>query len=148
MIKNKDITPILSVLLFFDKDSRLEKGGLLTEEISLGLRRHLQKIRKEILAHHESINKDIEEVFDTISKKAIVSLPTEITEAQYKDDKSEHHAAYLEAINVLQVEQSKEVDELLEEEFKLTSQPASLELILKINTKANYDLDMIEKFAQ
>lgn len=103
-LKNKDIEPVLITLMVF-KDEK-PAGGLLTENITLGLRRKLQKIRTEILKKYEEFKKDLED-------------------AQKEGEK----------------------EELLEEEFEISCEPASMALIENIQTANNYDMDVVEKFA-
>lgn len=59
---NSDIVPILSTLLVYDPEAKKEVGGLLTENLSLGLKRRLQKIRSDTLKHYEQLVKDEKEV--------------------------------------------------------------------------------------
>jgi hypothetical protein len=61
-IKNSDVTPILLTLLLYKEGK--EFSGLLLENITLSLKRRLQKIRKDLLAKSEELQKDFEEVKD------------------------------------------------------------------------------------
>ena len=111
-LQNKDIVPILGTLILYKSESDpTPVGGLLTEEVSLGLKRKLQKIRDAILKKYEELQKDAKEL-------------------EGAEDKE------------------KELTELLEEEFELAVEPASMAMIEAIQTKANYDMAVIEKFAQ
>jgi hypothetical protein len=61
-IKNSEITPLLVTLVTYNKETGAMVGGLLSEKMSLGLRRRLQKIREALLAKHTEFVKDMEEV--------------------------------------------------------------------------------------
>jgi hypothetical protein len=61
-IKNSEITPLLVTLVTYNKETGAMVGGLLSEKMSLGLRRRLQKIREALLAKHSELVKDMEEV--------------------------------------------------------------------------------------
>lgn len=112
-IKKKSIVAILTVIaLFNDKNQIIE--GLLSEDISLGLKRRLQKIRNELLKHYEQLQedlKDIDAIEDSEQKK-------------------------------------KEMDELSAEEVEISQEPVSLAMIEAIQTKANYDWEVIEMIAK
>lgn len=60
--KNSDLFPILITILSFDGDTKQITGGLLTESITLGTKRKLQKLREEIYKHREQFIKDENEV--------------------------------------------------------------------------------------
>lgn len=74
-LKNSEITPILMMLAAYNQKDGSLVGGLLSEKMSLGLRRRLQKIRKSMLEKHEELVKDTEEI-----KK----LPEAEQEAEFK----------------------------------------------------------------
>ena len=61
-LKNSDVTAILLTLLTYKEGK--EFSGLLLENIPLSLKRRLQKIRKDLLAKSEELQKDFEEVKD------------------------------------------------------------------------------------
>lgn len=118
-IKNKYINAVLLTLLFY-RDGQ-EAGGLLTENLSLGVKRKLQKIRKELLPHLEEFEKDGKQILSAFEGK---DTPEDIANKK------------------------KEVDELNEEVVKLTCDHALLSEIEKIETDKNYDFDMIEMIAK
>jgi hypothetical protein len=63
-LKNKEVLPILLEILQFkkvDEGSNVETG-LLTEELTLGTRRRLQRIREELLEKNKEIEKDALEI--------------------------------------------------------------------------------------
>lgn len=61
-IKNSEITPLLITLVTYNRETNAMVGGLLSEKMSLGLRRRLQKIREALLSKHTELVKDMEEV--------------------------------------------------------------------------------------
>lgn len=150
MIKKREINDVLVTLLFYKKEGevQIESGGLLKEEMSLGLRRYLQNIRKELLTHHETLNKDSKEIVDAIKDKAVATLPDSVKKEEYLDEKGEHYAEFIKALEQFQPELEKEINDLLDEAITLIAPPASLDLIMKINTKVNYNFELIEKIAQ
>jgi len=144
-IKKKDVEPILTTLYFVKENKEF---GLLTEEIPMSLRRFLQRIRKELIEVYEELRKDIVEISKEINKKVISQLPSDITEKEYLDPKSEHNKIFSEKRKEFDEEFKKEIELLFNEEFELKSPLASLTMIESINTKINYDFDLIEKIAQ
>ena len=109
-IANKYLEAIaLTIQAFQIKDEQaFPVSGLLHEEISLGLKRKLQKIRTEVLAKLEELEKDKKEVGENVEEMKV----------------------------------------LMEEEVEINQEYASLEMIENINTKFNYDFEVIEKFAK
>lgn len=146
-IKKKEIEPILTTLYFINQKEQKEYG-LLTEDISMSLRRYLQKIRKELISVYDELREDIIEINKNFQKKAIEALPGEIDEKEYLDPKSEHNKTFLDKRKEFEKEQIQEFEKLMNEEFTLKSEKASLEMILAIKTSVNYDIDLIEKIAQ
>jgi hypothetical protein len=59
-LKKKFIIPLLGQLLVY-KDEK-EAGGLLLENLTLGTKRRVQKIRKELLKHYEELQEDIKDI--------------------------------------------------------------------------------------
>lgn len=114
-IKKKFIKPILLMLLSFDAKTQQPVTGILIEEMGLGLKRKVQKIRNELLKHSEELEADGNEISEKLKDK-----PDEI---------------------------QKEFEELLNEEITLTSEPALISEIEKIQTKCNYDFELIEMIA-
>lgn len=74
-LKNSEINQILMLLAQYNAKDGTMVGGLLSEKMTLGLRRRLQKIRAAILVKHEELVKDAEEI-----KK----LPEAEQEAEFK----------------------------------------------------------------
>jgi len=62
ILENKFVLPLLLEILSFNPETNKETGGLLTEELTLGTKRRLQKIRAELLKQNEEIRKAIEEI--------------------------------------------------------------------------------------
>lgn len=62
ILENKFVLPILLQILSYDRETDKESGGLLTEEITLGTKRRLQKIRSELLKQNGEIQKAVEEI--------------------------------------------------------------------------------------
>lgn len=73
--KNSEINQILMLLAQYNAKDGTMVGGLLSEKMTLGLRRRLQKIRAAFLVKHEELVKDAEEI-----KK----LPEAEQEAEFK----------------------------------------------------------------
>jgi len=114
-IKKADIERILSIIVLYDGPK--EVAGLLTEEIPLSLKRRLQKIRTELLNHHN----------DLVLQRA------EVSEKFKAEDQKEQ----------LELEMKILHDEPLE----VNQDPVSLAMIEAIKTKANYDFEIIELIA-
>lgn len=111
-IEKKHINNILLTILYFsknDKGQEYEAGGLLKESLGLGVKRKLQKIRKELLTHSQELETDL---------KAVEGAKEELRQGE---------------INVL-----------LSETVELTSEPALLSEIEKVETKNNYNFEYIE----
>jgi hypothetical protein len=117
-IKNRDIEPILLTLAAYDSKTQQPVSGLLFEDISLGLKRRLQKLSKDLVKQHDEF----------------IAFKAEIDE-KFKNDKGS-------------AEYQKEIDEFLSEEVEINQEPVSLEMIEKIQSKFNYDFEIIEKFAK
>lgn len=60
-LKKRDLTNTLLALAGFNKEGKMIQG-LLTEKVSLGLKRKLQKIHKEAATHYEEFQKHLAEV--------------------------------------------------------------------------------------
>lgn len=119
-IKKSELTSVLLTISAYDKDGKMI-GGLLLENVSLGLKRRLQKIHTEAMTHYAQFEKDL-------------------AEAEKKDEEFEN-------LNPQGVK-NKEVNELLKEVVKLQSEKASLALIDGIVSENIYDSTLIEKFAE
>ncbi len=77
-IKKKNINLILLTILTFDNTGKAT-SGLLTEEMSLGTKRKLQKIRNELLKLSTELNTDHQEVINKTKGNA-VELDKEVNE--------------------------------------------------------------------
>lgn len=109
--KNSELYSVLSQLMLVDSKTSKMVGGLLSEEMTLGLRRRLQKIQKAFLVPYEEFQKDLEPIM-------------KMEDGEAKD---------------------AEFKKLLEEERNVDFEPASMEMIEKIDTKANYDMALLER---
>jgi hypothetical protein len=123
IIKKQHINPLLLTLLFYNKKKNeggeeitTEGGGLLTEKMGLGAKRKLQKVRKELLTHLETLKEEEQQVRKEYS-------------GETEEDKIK-----LEA----------ELTALFLEEIKLTSEAVKICEIEKIETEKNYDFELIE----
>lgn len=112
-IKKQHINELLLTLSSYDPKNGLPLGGLLFEELGLGIKRKLQKIRKELLIHGEDLNIDLKAVQESES-----------------------------------TDKEQEIKELMEEEVTLTADFAMISEIEKLETKNNYDFDLIELIAK
>lgn len=117
MIKKYQIELILLQLQTVDREQEKVLYGLLYEDLSLGVKRKLQKIFKELIGHHTELQKDLADI-----------------EVEYKDKDT------LED----RVKKSADIKELKEEEIELKAEPALLSEIEKVSSKFNYDFDLIE----
>jgi len=61
-IQKKFIVPILLMLQSFDQKTGASISGLLNEEMGLGVKRKLHKIRKELLTHQAELQEDAKEI--------------------------------------------------------------------------------------
>jgi len=61
-IKKEFINPLLLTLASYDEKTGMPVAGILFEEISLGLKRKLQKIHKELLQHSSDLENDSKEI--------------------------------------------------------------------------------------
>ena len=61
-ISKEFINPLALTLASYDEKTGVPVGGLLFEEISLGLKRKLQKIHRELLEHSTQLQKDSDEI--------------------------------------------------------------------------------------
>jgi HEAT repeat protein len=69
VIKKRFILPILLTIHSYNKDTGAPLSGLLFENISLGLKRRLQKISKELLDHDKQVKEDATEVLTKFKDK-------------------------------------------------------------------------------
>jgi len=60
-LKKRDLTPTLLTLAGYNKEGKMVQG-LLTEKVTLGLKRRLQKIHTEASKHYEEFQKNLAEV--------------------------------------------------------------------------------------
>lgn len=82
-IKKSKIVPILEVLLWFNPETKQPVSGLLTEKISMSLRRRLQRIRVDVLAEFKKLGLDEKELNESftgeeLSKEIAILLDEEI----------------------------------------------------------------------
>jgi len=139
-IKKRNITDILLTILWFSADksgNETPGGGLLTEDTGLGLKRKLQKIRKDLLSEQDQLKKDKGEVSKSFTDKMFVANEGETLNEEQQ------------ALNAGLVSQMEsEMNILLNEEIAINAEYASLSEIEKIQTKASYDFELIEMIAQ
>lgn len=60
--KNSELSPALMQLMAFDSKTGSVVSGLLTEKLTLGTKRKLQKIQTKLLDHYKEYVKHIEEI--------------------------------------------------------------------------------------
>lgn len=115
-IKKLYINDILLQIHTFNAESQKPVSGLLEENIGMGLRRKLQKIRKELLTASAELQEQINELKD-----------------RFKDDHEQLNKEWLV---------------LCEEEVTLNAEYAMISEIDKIESKTNYNSDLIEMIAR
>lgn len=129
MFKNSELEAILINISLYSsyKEGEIQKmiSGLLMEDLSLGVKRRLQKIHKKV---YESYKEFLED-FKRIQENCKIG-EDEKKEPVYNEEKLK-----------------KEVQELLDEVVKIDVEPVQLSLIENISTVHNYNFDIIEKFA-
>lgn len=136
-LQNKDLEPLaLQLQSFGMKNGNLVPiFGLLHEDITLGMKRRLQKIRKAVVEHLKSLESDQKE----IREKFPVKLPAKGKELSKK-------AVSENAEN--KKKQDAEMEILLNEMVKIDLDKVSLEMVENIKTEVNYDFDLLEKIAE
>jgi hypothetical protein len=117
--KNFELSQSLIQIEAFDSKTGQVISGLLTEKISLGLKRKLQKIQGALIEKYKEYQKNIEGVE---------------AEAKLND--------WDEATK------TKEFIELAEEEVTIDLDHADIKFIEAIETSHNYSFALIEKFAK
>lgn len=60
--KNSEVVGVLIMLASYDQKTGAIVGGLLSEKMSLGLRRRLQKIRNAFLEKHKELTEDLKPI--------------------------------------------------------------------------------------
>jgi len=100
-------------------------GGLLTENITLGTKRKLQKIHKKVEEFYKELIEDVKKI-----KEACKIGENDKKEPVFDEEKLK-----------------KEIEEILEEKVKLDIEPIQISFIEAISTSNNYNFDIIEKFA-
>lgn len=60
-IKKSQVVPLLSNIAMYSKDGQMI-SGLLKEKITLGTKRRLQKIQKQLISEYEQLKKDVEQI--------------------------------------------------------------------------------------
>jgi DNA repair ATPase RecN len=136
-LKNKDLLPLLQILLIFtqpdEKGNSKEIGGLLVLEMKASLKRRLKNIREAIIEKYQRLTKDLEAINKEFEPK-LNSLPS------------------------LNEEYQKEIDTLMDEPVTIAEQLASLAMIEELTFPAtcevegiavsyNFDWKLIEKIA-
>lgn len=136
-LQNKDLEPLaLQLQSFGMKNGNLVPiFGLLHEDITLGMKRRLQKIRKAVVEHLKSLESDQKE----IREKFPVKQPAKGKELSKKEvsENAENKK-----------KQDAEMEILLSEVVKIDLDKVSLEMVENIKTEVNYDFDLLEKIAE
>ena len=118
-----------------EKKQTVPVSGLLYENITLGLKRRLQKIRVSVMEHLQQLQADQKEIEQ---KFPIV-----------KPEKDQELTAEQKAQNEENLKKRKEeLEILMNEEVKIDKEKASLSMIEAIQTDNNYDWEIIELFAE
>jgi len=100
-------------------------GGLLSEDLSLGTKRKLQKIHKKVYEVYQEFLEDYKKL-----QEACKTGENDKKEAIYDEEKFK-----------------KEIKELLDETVKIDIEPIQLSFLENVSTKNNYNFEIIEKFA-
>lgn len=137
-LQNKDLEPLaLQLQSFGMKNGNLVPiFGLLHEDITLGMKRRLQKIRKAIVEHLTTLQTDQTEIRD----KFPIKLPAKGKQLLSKKAEQEN------AEN--KKKQDAEMEILLNEVVKIDLDKVSLEMLEIIKTEINYDFELLEKIAE
>lgn len=118
-----------------EKKQTVPVSGLLYENITLGLKRRLQKIREAVMEHMQELQADRKEIDD----KFPVAKP----------EKDKELTAEQKAQNDENIKKRKEEMEiLLDEEVKIDQEKVRLDMIEAIQTDNNYDWQIIELIAE
>lgn len=169
VLKKSELLPtLLQIAAYSNKkeNAGMLVGGLLSENITLGTKRVLQKIHKGIHKEYEQFIKDREEIFKT----PLIKTPLKGAKDQIKetDVTKEGEIDGLEGevdgeVEELTQEQrqkmdeelmkenerlQKELNELLDEEVKILCEKVLISKLLDIQTEANYDFELIEKIGK
>ena len=123
--KNSELEQVLLHISSYDKESQKLVGGLLSENLTLGTKRKLQKVHKPTHKLFEEFVAD----FKTV-QEGCKTGENEKGEPIYDQEKLK-----------------KELQLLLDEEVKVDTEPIQLSQIENISTEKNYNFDIIEKFA-
>lgn len=114
-IKKSELEGILLSIVTFDAKTNKIVGGLLSESVSLGTKRKLQKIHKALVEEYKQLINDVKEI-----------------EEAFKD------APDIDKKNL-------EIKELLDEVIKVEAEPFALSQLDNIVTSNNYDFELLEK---
>jgi len=117
----------------FDKDQK-PVSGILFEDISLGLKRRLQKIHRDLSTHYSEYVKDVNDLKNEVFK--------EDTSKATKKSKEQK-----EAEKALNDKFESELKILDSETVQINHEKVSLSIIEAIQTKHNYDFEVIELIA-
>lgn len=123
--KNSELEQVLLHISTYNKETGKLIGGLLSENLTLGTKRKLQKIHKPTHKLFEEFIEDFKKV-----QEGCKTGENEKGEPIYDQEK-------------LKIE----VQLLLDEEVKVDAEPIQLSQIEGISTENNYNFDIIEKFA-
>lgn len=102
-LKNKEIeSALIQIAGFNDKGQMV--SGLLTENISLGLKRRLQKIHADLVEHYKTLQTDSE----TLKKECedAVKLAKEMEDLNNEEVKIDREFVSLEMIEAIQTTQN------------------------------------------
>lgn len=149
-LEKKDLTPVLLSIVSYDSKTAKEISGLLLEEISMGTRRRLQRIRKDAIAEQELLQKDVQELYDDFNKKVLGKIGNGKTLEDFKGvtPDSENHKLWNSSKEEFLPALQKEINELFSEKVVIKQDKIKAEEIEKINTKVNYDWDLLEKILE
>jgi len=129
-LKKSELEAALITIAAYDSKTGKMVSGLLSEAISLGTKRKIQKIQKKL---HESYKEFLEDLQE-IRKEA---TPEEIQEGEPTEETKKELAAKADS----------EFKILLEEVVKLDVEQFQISQIENISTSENYNFEIIEKLA-
>lgn len=118
VIKKSEIIPLLMQIGVYSQETGALIGGLLSEKLTLGTKRLLQRIQKALQLEYEQFEKERNEVFN------------------------------LEKEGKTKEEVQKELLDLLNEDVTLEIERLDIKKIEEIETNANYEFSLLEKIAK